>query len=243
MKFSVFLLAIATVTAVPTTPLRDNPFVTPSDVDLASLQLSNPSSIQFDENEQVILNKMNDFFSSEEGGEGKKTLEQIDNYLSSLVPEGGDARQFPSTDVREELVNRILWKIPGYETSGHTFAYQTFEGKSMPVEQILRLPRKTSWANGKLEVYYAHEVFQSGTVFLGFGVPNVYLAKVIDNGVLTLRAKSLWQKPTAADETGGNVQKGVHIVPLLSGEQIKHIEVVVQDFLGETGMYSVLTRR
>lgn len=104
------------------------------------------------------------------------------------------------------------------------------------MERVLALPYRTAFENKALEVFNSKEVFKAGTVFLGFGVPNVYISKVLDDGAVTLRAKSLWQAPTSAATSKGNVQKGIQIVPMLNPEQIVEIESAISKVINGTGI-------
>jgi hypothetical protein len=128
MKYSLLLVGIATVLAVPTTQDADL-FVVPGSKDLSSLQLETPSSIPFDENELNIFNKMTEFLEScipgsRDSRRSRPTLDELDAHLASPLADGRRAsRASVSDNEREELNNKIVWKIQGTNATGHTLVF------------------------------------------------------------------------------------------------------------------------
>lgn len=72
-----------------------------------------------------------------------------------------------------------------------------------------------------LKVFPLSSVMNAGTVVLGFGVPNVFLAQVVGkNEVLKVNAKSLKRADTFIEKTNGIVQSGFFLVAKNLGPEI-----------------------
>ena len=71
----------------------------------------------------------------------------------------------------------------------------------------------TAKSNPALRVIDATKVFRPGTVFLGFGIPNVFLGMVRDNDAANVAAQSAWRAPVKMRENHRTVQSGFFIVP------------------------------
>ena len=76
-----------------------------------------------------------------------------------------------------------------------------------------------------INVVNATDLFDNSVVFMGFGVPNVYVARITqDNTVRKFDAKSLYREASKISETPGKVQSGFFIVLKdLTKEQIADI--------------------
>lgn len=217
-------VGIASVLAVPTPPLADSDvYVLPGSKDHSSLQLENPSSIPFDENELNIFNKMSELIESGAPG-SPPTFDEIDTYLSSLASseEVGSHNSVISDSVRKELNSKIVWNIPGTNASGHTLVFNEFK------EHLIQSNKSFDFPERRVGPIASSRFSMLTRCSKSDRFPRIWSPKrlfgVIDSGVSTLRAKSLWRKPTAAEDTSGSVQKGVHLVPLLNADQITHIE-------------------
>lgn len=58
-----------------------------------------------------------------------------------------------------------------------------------------------------------NRILKQGSVFLGFGLPNVFIGMVTEKGQLNVAAKSLYRGPTQIHESDGRVQSGIFLVP------------------------------
>src|SRR5271170_415690 len=88
---------------------------------------------------------------------------------------------------------------------------QVFESKATKVYDVSSIIKEAPAVNnvGLLTVA-ADEIFTPGTIFMGMGIPNVYLAHVIGpKSVKVVAAKSLYREETKVVESGGRVQSGI----------------------------------
>jgi len=85
-----------------------------------------------------------------------------------------------------------------------------------------------------LKAIRANQIFKAGTFFFGFGLPNVYLAKVDENGdVFKVDAKSVRRQEMKIVDTHGKVQSGILLVPTnLDQEVIATIEKIAKKYEG-----------
>ena len=84
-----------------------------------------------------------------------------------------------------------------------------------------------------LKVVRGGQIFAPGTVFLGFGLPNVFLAEVHDNtDILKVDAKSFRRGPTTLVHTH-RVQSGFFVVPTdLPDEAVAELREAAQELQG-----------
>ena len=88
----------------------------------------------------------------------------------------------------------------------------------------------------------ANQVFRPGSVFFGFGLPNVYMALVGDNKTAKVDAKSLYRDATKITENNGRVQSGFFIVPRdLSHDAVTAVVRAAHEAQGCRNITCVLT--
>ncbi len=91
-----------------------------------------------------------------------------------------------------------------------------------------------------LKTINAAEIFKVGTVFLGFGMPNVYMARIVldENGEPALKkfdVKSLHRAESTIVESNGTAQSGYFIVlKNMTEEAVKRVVVAVKERKGHT---------
>lgn len=109
------------------------------------------------------------------------------------------------------------------------------------VEQLDTIPAVNAVSIRGITTVQLHRVFSPDTVLLGFGMPNVFLAKVVADDpaegdpVARFDAKSLYrEKSKIVYNRNGNDQAGFYIVPNLTREEDDHVMQVARSEVGKS---------
>ena len=152
------------------------------------------------------------------------------------IDTGMKARRSPDLSKPEQpFKNRILVQ--------HRPVDQVSGGTSFIVEQLDTIPAVKAIKRNRIYTVQLHRLFQQGTVILGFGMPNVFLAKVLETDgtaggdpVARFDARSLGRKESEIiTNKNGNEQGGFYIVPNLTEAEVKQVEEVARREVG--GVY------
>lgn len=111
-----------------------------------------------------------------------------------------------------------------------------YGGKTYPVVDVSSFHKEAEAINYPgIKTIDAKQIFKPGTVFLGFGLPNVYSARVTDTGVRKFDVKSLHRAESTIAESDGRVQSGILIVPKnISKESIENVAIEANKRVGKT---------
>lgn len=116
----------------------------------------------------------------------------------------------------------------------HTRRFETVGNRSYEVIDIRQMKEYPATNAPGIMNIDASRAFKPGTVFFGFGLPNVYLGRVVDDGKFEkFDAKSLMRAESQITETDGRTQSGVFLVPKnLAPEAIEKIEQIATENVG-----------
>jgi len=127
----------------------------------------------------------------------------------------------------QETIQNIMHIIPEPKL-------EPFRGKSIKVYDVSgEVEEAPAVSCPGLYTVPADLLFFPGTVFMGFGIPNVYMAHVKGpKNVLKVAAKSLYRGDMKVEQTKGRVQSGVMLVMRgLTAEEVE--EVAKESYLHE----------
>ena len=114
--------------------------------------------------------------------------------------------------------------------------------KNFEIYDLSKLPQHEAVSSPGLKVVNMTGVFASGTCFLGFGLPNVFLADVRDEGIFKVDAKSCNRAPMQVVETRGRVQSGYFFVPIgLAPEAVERARQRAREREGSSDITCVRT--
>jgi len=179
------------------------------------------------------INALAHSFANTDSARIDKPTQTIDPPSANQL---GKVRQDELIDPRQAPDQVTLKTLATFDTSGRSYSsplpffrvphrtiMQELGSHSYRTEDISPFYKEfPATRTNNIQVIEANKIFKPGTFYIGFGLPNVYLAEVTDSGDFRkVDAKSLKRAPTKIVTTDGRAQSGFLLVPTSIPETLR----------------------